>query len=44
MFVETGKRFIESFAKSRIKNLQFLLNINVAHDVSFQEHCLTDLD
>ena len=31
---------MESFAESRIKNLYFLLYMNVADDGSFQEHCL----
>ena len=43
MFVETGKKFIDHFQKSRIKNLLCLLYRNAADDVLFQEH-FTDLD
>ena len=33
MFVETGKKFIESFSEIKNKNLQCLLYRNVADDV-----------
>ena len=41
MSVETGKKFIESFAEIKNKkSVVFVIYINVADDVSFQEHCL----
>ena len=43
MFVETRKKFKESFSEIKNKNLRCLLYRNVADDVLFQEH-FTDLD
>ena len=40
MFVETGKKFIQSSAEFKNKKSVVLLYINGADDVSFQEHCL----
>ena len=43
MFVETSKKFMESFSEIKTKNLQCLLYRNVADDVWFQGHFI-DLD
>ena len=40
MFVETDKKFIESFAEIKNKKYVVFLYINVPDNVSFQEHCL----
>ena len=43
MFLETGKKFIESFSEIKNQKSVVLLHRNVADDVLFQEH-FTDLD
>ena len=43
LFVETGKKFIESFSEAKIQNSVCLLYRTVADDVLFQKH-FTDLD
>ena len=43
MFVETGKKFIESFSENKNQKPVVFVYRNVADDVLFQKH-FTDLD
>ena len=43
MFVETGKKFLESFSETKNQRSVVFVNRNAANDVLYQKH-FTDLD